>query len=79
MPGGVSPSHTTELVAIRELPTAEQREYEAVRRAIATTERYKDGRDRLKVIRLVFWDRSHTIEGAGLNTRFVSNCVEMEQ
>ena len=66
MPGGSGPSRTTELVAIRELPTTKQREYEAVRRAIATTERYRDGRDRLKVIRLVFWDGTHTLDGAAL-------------
>lgn len=66
MPGGSGTSRTTEAIAIRELPTTRQREYEAVRQAIATTERYKDGRDRLKVIRLVMWDRSHTLEGAAL-------------
>ena len=66
MPGGSGPSRTTELTAIRELPTNKQREYEAVRRAIATTERYRDGQDRLKVIRLVFWDGTHTLEGAAL-------------
>ena len=66
MPGGSGPSRTTELMAIRELPTTKQREYEAVRRAIATTERYRDGRDRLKVIKLVLWDRTFTLEGAAL-------------
>jgi hypothetical protein len=59
-------SRTTESVAIRELPNTSQREYEAVRRAIDATERYSNGRDRLKVIRLVLWDRTHTLEGAAL-------------
>ena len=66
MPGGSEPSRSTEAIAIRELPTVSQREYEAVRRAIETTERYRNGRDRLKVIKLVLWDRSHTLEGAAL-------------
>ena len=66
MPRGSSVSKVTELLAIRELPTTEQREFEAVRRAIAKTERYRDGCDRLRVIRLVLWDGSHTIAGAAL-------------
>ena len=58
------PARTTETLAIRELPSTRQREYEAVRRAVETTGRYRNGRERLKVIRLVLWDRSHTLEGA---------------
>ena len=52
--GGVS--RGTETVAVRELPGTKQREYEAVRRAIEQTERYPTGADRIKVIKLVFWD-----------------------
>lgn len=59
-------SRVAEKVAIRELPSNKQREYEAVRRAIETTERYKDGRDRLYIIDAVLWRRSHTLEGAAL-------------
>ena len=66
MPGGSGPSRSTELIAIRELPTVKQREYEAVRSAIEITERYNNGQDRLRVIKLVLWDRSHTLEGAAL-------------
>lgn len=50
----------------RFLETNAQREYEAVRRAIEQTERYRNGRDRLKVIDLVLWKQSHTIEGAAM-------------
>lgn len=66
MPRSGSPSRSTEAASLRELPTTAQREYEAVRRAIETTERYRNGRDRLYVIKLVLWDRSHTLEGAAL-------------
>jgi len=66
MPGGSEPSRSTELSAVRELPSTKQREYEAVRRAMATTERYSNGLDRLKVIRLVLWDNTHTMQGAAL-------------
>lgn len=66
MPRAGGNSRSMESLAIRELPCTSQREYEAVRRAIETTERYRNGRDRLKVVRLVLWDRSHTLEGAAL-------------
>lgn len=66
MPASGGAGRATEEVAIRELPATRQREYEAVRRAIAATERMKSSRDRLKVIDLVFWKRSHTLDGAAL-------------
>ncbi len=65
-PGGRNASRSSEMVAIRELPTTRQREYEAVRKAITVTERMAASRDRLRIIDLVFWKRSHTLEGAAL-------------
>lgn len=66
MPGSGNVGRAVEEVALRELPATRQREYEAVRRAIAATERMKSSRDRLKIIDLVFWKRTHTLEGAAL-------------
>ena len=66
MPRGGCGGRGLESLAIRELPSTRQREYEAVRQAVETTEQYRNGADRLKVIRLVLWDRSHTLEGAAL-------------
>lgn len=66
MLGGGGDGRGLERIAIRELPSTKQREYEAVRRAIETTEHYPNGRSRLKVVKLVLWDRSHTLEGAAL-------------
>lgn len=66
MPGGGGSGRTVEVIALRELPSTKQREYEAVRRAIAATERMKASRDRLKIIDLVFWKQSHTLDGAAL-------------
>ena len=66
MPASGRVVRATEDVAIRELPTTRKREYEAVRRAIDATERMKSGMDRLKLIDLVFWKRSHTLDGAAL-------------
>lgn len=66
LPGAAGAIRAAELIACRELPSNKQREYEAVRRAIAATERMTAGRDRLRIIDLVFWKRSHTLEGAAL-------------
>lgn len=66
MPRTGRTDRTVERLALRELPGTQQREYEAVRRAVEDTERYRGGTERLKVIKLVFWDRSHTLAGAAL-------------
>lgn len=55
MPGGGGASRAVENLAIRELPKAEQRDYEAVQKAIDGTQRLETGEDRLKLVRLVFW------------------------
>ena len=66
MPGGGDVSRGTEDIAIRELPYTRQREYEAVKRAIDATWRLHNGRERLKIIELVYWKKSHTLDGAAL-------------
>lgn len=63
-PGAHEAKRTTELRAIAELPTTAQREFEAVDRAIHQTEGKKDGKERIRLIELVFWRRSHTLSGA---------------
>lgn len=55
LPRGGGEARALESLAIRELPSTKQREYEAVRRAVEATERFRNGRDRLKVIQYVFW------------------------
>lgn len=44
----------------------ERREMEAVRRACESTIRLRDGRNRLDLIDLIFWKRSHNLQGAAL-------------
>lgn len=61
----------TERAAIRELPEAKQREYRAVQIAVDVTMRYQMGKERMKLIDLVFWKRSHTLRGAAY-TCFIS-------
>lgn len=55
--GGRSVSRTTETVALRQLPDDEQKELDAVRMAISTTMRYRNGRHRLKLIDMMYWRR----------------------
>lgn len=66
MPGGGEVSRGTESIALRELPRAKQAEYDAVRKAIAITELMRTGTDRLKLMDMVFWKNSHTLQGAAM-------------
>lgn len=66
MPSGGGVSRGTEDIAVRELPYTKQREYESVRRAIETTKLMNNGAQRLRIIELVHWKRSHTVEGAAM-------------
>lgn len=61
---GKGVSRAVESAALRELPREEQREYEAVRQAVLITQQMRTGRDRLKLIELCYWKKSHTLEGA---------------
>lgn len=38
--------------------------HDAVQAAVEATERMEDGEDRMKLIKLVYWDGTHTIDGA---------------
>lgn len=64
MPGGGSTSRGTEDIAIRELPSTQQREYESVKRAIESVQLMHTGKDRLRLVDMVFWKKSHTLSGA---------------
>ena len=66
MPSGGSVSRGTENIAIKELKKPKQAEMEAVRLAIQATERMKTGKDRMRIVQLVFWKQSHTLQGAAM-------------
>ncbi len=70
MPGGGEVSRGTENIAIRELPYTKQREYEAVRRAVEHTMHFRNGKERLEIINLMYWKNSHTLAGAGLQVGY---------
>lgn len=50
--------------ALRELPEINRREMEAVSKAIEETKNLDTGEERIKMIRMVYWDRKYTLEGA---------------
>ena len=70
MPGSGEVSRGTENIAIRELPYTKQREYEAVRRAVEYTKHFRNGKERLEIIKLMYWKNSHTLAGAGLQVGY---------
>lgn len=41
-------------------------EYQAVREAVEQTEAMSGGKERIWLVRIVFWERTHTLEGAAL-------------
>lgn len=63
--GGVS--RQTEQLALKDLPESTRREYQAVADALTALEARANGDEVLKMIRLVFWKRTHTLAGAALN------------
>ena len=62
--GGVSRS--VEITALRQLPPARQKEYDAVTKAIELTQRLPSGETRLAFVDLVFWKQTHKVESAAL-------------
>lgn len=66
MPGGGGASRTTEQIAIRQLPAAEQREYDAVARALKLTEQMPDARNRVKIVELTLIRNWYSIGGAAV-------------
>ena len=66
IPGGGSASRTTELLAMRELPKDARRDLDAVRLALDTIKRYRNGDLRKQLVELVYWRKTHTVDGAAM-------------
>lgn len=64
--GGSSTSRKTETIALRELPEKEQKKYESVKEALQQTSRKTNGKWRCRMIELVYFRKSHTLQGAAL-------------
>lgn len=65
MPTGGGVTRGTENIAVRELPPTEQKEYDAVRRAIELTRKMPQGKLRLEMIDQVFWKKRKNLQDAG--------------
>lgn len=70
-------SRVTENVAIRQLSPARQADYDAVTKSIEQTLRLKTGEARMKVIELVFWKQSHTLDGAAYKIGYSYDQVKL--
>ena len=55
---------TTETAALRQLPQAEETWLDAIQQATEEIKRHRDGRDVLLIIKMVDYDRTHSVEGA---------------
>ena len=55
IPGGGGASRSTENAALRQLPPARQKEYDAVRRAVELTSLMPDGDKHIEFIRQMYW------------------------
>ena len=63
---GNTPGKPVERAVVDRLSEKEQRRYDAVRDTIDDTEKLKTGERRIALIRMVYWDRSHTLYGAAM-------------
>lgn len=63
---GTDVNRAAESVALRELPFEDMKEYLAVEKTIRDTMRYPNGADRVKLIEMVFFKRTHTLHGAAM-------------
>lgn len=72
MPKGGGAGRTVESIALRQLPPDDQKVFDAVTRAVEITKLRPDGKERLAMIRYVYWYRKeHTVKDAALQV-FVS-------
>lgn len=61
--------------AMRELPPISRHEMEAVQKALETTQWLDNGKDRLQMIKMVFWDKKYTVAGAALKLGYSERTV----
>lgn len=57
---------STEEAALRELPPEQQRKHDAVEQAFEISKQLTSGPSRAQLIELVYFRRTHTVEGAAL-------------
>ena len=68
MPGGGGDARTVEAIAMRTLPQDDQKVYDAVTRAIEITAIRASGKERIDMIRYLYWGRNaHRIKDAAVH------------
>ena len=76
MPGSQEAGRTTEGTALRTLPAESQRMLDAVEKAIATTGRYRNSHHRLRIVDLVYWKKTHNLQGAAIKFHYSYDTVQ---
>lgn len=76
IPHAAGISNPTANAALKEMPPVQQREFEAVREAVKTTLKQRNGAERIKVIRLVFWEKTHQLVGAAQAVHFSESVIK---
>ncbi len=76
LPGGGGASRTLENIVLRQLPAAEQREYDAVHKAITMTKMLHSGDIRLKVVRHTLITGRYNIAGAAMQLGISEKCAK---
>lgn len=66
MPRGGGTSRTVEDLALRQLPKGDQDAHDAVERALRILGEMRTGAKRRKLVELVYFRRTHTLYGAGV-------------
>lgn len=66
MPGGGGAGRATEDAALRQLPRDRQTAHDAVEHALRMTELFRTAAKRRRLVELVYWRRTHTLYGAGV-------------
>lgn len=79
MPKGGGPSRSTENCAMRQLSPREEEEMEAVQMAIEDIGRQRDGGEVLKIVELVDWRKTHTLEGAAMQLHMCEKSVRIRR
>lgn len=66
MPSGGGGGRTMEDAALRQLPPDEQTAHDAVEHALRMLEIFRTAAKRRRLVDLVYWRRTHTVYGAGV-------------
>ena len=75
-PHAYGASRTTENVAMRGFAGQKEREYVSVAKAIELTRKRTEGGDILKLIDLVFWRQTHSLQGAAMECHISQRTAE---